>query len=116
VSDLYLILRRRLGNVRDWVEIDSDVLRAARKRQSLSYETVARRLHVSTKTYERYEKRGRVPRELLPNVAEVLELEIETAPSVPLRVAATFAPGADLAVEIITRLERIEQLLRDRLG
>jgi transcriptional regulator with XRE-family HTH domain len=114
VSDLYLILRHRLAHVTNWVEIDSERLREARQRLGLSYETVARRLHVSSKTYERYEKRGRVPHELLPRLAEVLELEIETAPSVPLRVAATWTAGDDLALEIIARLDRIEKLLRDR--
>ena len=114
MSDLYLILRHRLDGVTDWFDIATAVLREARTRKSLSYETVARHLHVSSKTYERYEKQGRVPRELLPKVAEVLGLEIETATPTPLRVTDTWSPNDELGVEIIVRLDRIEKLLRER--
>jgi predicted transcriptional regulator len=114
MSELYLVLRHRLPDMTDWVMIDTAVLREARRRLSLSYETVARQLHVSSKTYERYEKRGRVPRALMPALATILELEIETAEPPRPRIAATWAPTDDLSVEIIARLDRIEKLLRDR--
>jgi transcriptional regulator with XRE-family HTH domain len=116
MSDLYLILRHRLDHVTDWVMIETTVLREARLRLSLSYEAVARRLHVSSKTYERYEKRGRVPREIVPTVAEILELQIEAAMPGPPRVVDTWSPDDDdLGVEIIARLDRIEKLLLSKL-
>jgi transcriptional regulator with XRE-family HTH domain len=77
MSDLYLILRSRLDAVAEWVLIDAPILKAARDARGLSYESVARELHVSSKTWERYEKRGRIPRHLLGSVASLLDLEIE---------------------------------------
>jgi DNA-binding transcriptional regulator YiaG len=56
MSDLYLVLRSRLAAVAEWVYIPTDVLREARERKGLSYETMGRVLNVSSKTYERYEK------------------------------------------------------------
>ena len=114
MSDFYLVLRRRLDHVTDWVLIETDVLKQARRRRGLSYEGVARLLHVSSKTYERYETRGRVPRHVLPSLAEILELEIEIERPAPLRVPDRWTPADDLSAEIIARLDRIEKLLRDR--
>jgi len=76
-ADLYLVLRSKLDMVADWVELGTPALKAARERLGLSYEGVARQIPVSSKTYERYEKRGRVPRTLLAKFAEVLQLEVE---------------------------------------
>lgn len=112
MSDLYLVLRHRLDHVADWFPIETEVLREARRRLKLSYETVAREIPVSSKTYERYEKRGRVPRDILPRLAQILELEIETPAREPLRVTE---PTAEAFAEIIERLDRIEKLLRRRL-
>ena len=77
MSDMYLVLRSRLHAVPDWVYIDTAVLENARKRRGLSYETMARTLPVSSKTWERYEKAGRIPRPLVAKVADALGLEIE---------------------------------------
>ena len=77
MSDLYLVLRRRLESVTDWVPLGSDVMRDARKRLGLSYEGVARLIPVSSKTWERWEKRGEVPRPHLRKVAEALSLQVE---------------------------------------
>jgi transcriptional regulator with XRE-family HTH domain len=114
MSGLYLILRHRLDDVTDWVMIESSVLRDARTRLRLSYETVARRLHVSSKTYERYEKKGRIPRNLVPTIAAILELEIESAMPRPLKVTDTWTATDDLGAEIIARLDRIEKLLQQQ--
>lgn len=111
MSDLYLILRHRLDHVTDWVMVETDVLREARKRVGLSYEAVARQVHVASKTYERWEKGGRVPRPIFPRVAEVLELQIERQGQPPV----SWAPSDEFA-EIITRLDRIERLLRKQLA
>lgn len=107
MSDLYLVLRSRLEAVPEWVYIETAVLKSARERKGLSYETMAREVHVSGKTWERYEKAGRVPRPLLPRVAEVLDLEIEE----PSRQRVTVRPAATEGGDLDARLERIEQLL-----
>lgn len=113
MSDLYLILRHRLDGMTDWVMIDTDVLRQARRRLSLSQEAVARQLHVSSKTYERYEKSGRVPRSQVAALAALLELQIEAAMPEPPRIT-DWSKDDEVAAEIIARLERIERLLRTR--
>lgn len=77
MTDLYLVLRSRLDAVPEWVYIDTDILKTARESRGLSYETMARTVPVSAKTWERYEKAGRVPRPVLPGVAATLGLEIE---------------------------------------
>lgn len=106
MSDLYLVLRSRLEAVPEWVFIDSDVLRDARDRKGLSYETMARTLPVSSKTWERYEKAGRVPRSLLAKVAAVLDLEIEE----PQRQRVTVETEA---LDLAAVLERVEGLQSD---
>lgn len=111
MSDLYLVLRRRLGDVVDWVELGTDVLRDARKRQGLSYEAMGRRLNVASKTWERYEKSGRVPRQLLPAVAELLDLEIEQ----PARLRVMEGERRDPPETVERRLERLEALVSELL-
>jgi DNA-binding XRE family transcriptional regulator len=61
MSDMYLVLRRRLDDVarqHDWVPIGTETMRDARKHLGLSYEAVGRALSVASKTYERWEKAG----------------------------------------------------------
>lgn len=117
MSDLYLVLRHRLEDVIDWVELGTDVMRDARKRTGLSYESMSRQINVSAKTYERYEKAGRVPRQLLPKIAEELNLEIES----PARQRVTVNPPADRETaardlaELQASVDRIEQLLNTLL-
>jgi transcriptional regulator with XRE-family HTH domain len=106
MSDLYLVLRRRLEDVTDWVDLGTATLKNARKAQGLSYEAMGRNLNVAAKTYERYEKAGRVPRHLLPAVADVLDLEIDWPKRGIVTVAAP--PESDDA-----RLEAIVSELRD---
>jgi transcriptional regulator with XRE-family HTH domain len=77
MSDMYLVLRNRVNMVKDWAELGTDTMREARQVRGLSYEAVARLIPVSSKTYERWEKRGAVPRHDLQNVAAVLGLEVE---------------------------------------
>lgn len=92
MSDLYLVLRSRLSEVTDWVILGSKTMRAARTSLGLSYETVSRRIHVASKTYERYEKAGRVPRQLLPLIAETLQLEVEEPTRTRVSVPAADVP------------------------
>ena len=61
MSDLYLVLRSRLPVVKEWAILGTKPMKEARLRLGLGYETMARKLPVSSKTYERYEKAGRVP-------------------------------------------------------
>lgn len=77
MSELYLVLRRRLEEVTDWVALETATLKNARKSLGLSYEAMGRKLNVAAKTWERWEKAGRIPRWELARVAEILELEIE---------------------------------------
>lgn len=122
MSDLYLVLRHRLDDVIEWVTLGRDVIHDARKAQGFSYETMGRKLNVAAKTWERYEKAGRVPRPMLPKVAEILDLEIEeparTAISLPGREGEA-DPLAILQEEVsgmADQLGRIEQLLQQLAG
>ena len=84
---MYLVLRRRLDEVKQWIPLGTDVMKTARG--SRSYETIARLIPVSSKTYERYEKRGAVPREMVDPVARVLGLVIERPEFVPVKLRLT---------------------------
>lgn len=83
------------------------------KAQGLSSnERAARAIPVSTKTWERWLKRGAIPRQWLPRVAKVLALEIEeSAPAGPVIL------DRDDVVEVLERLEaladRLEMLASD---
>lgn len=109
MSDLYLVLRSRLASVPEWVFIESAVLRQARERRGYSYEAMGRLLSVSSKTYERYEKAGRVPPPLVPRLAEVLQLEIEEPPLV--RVTTSRARDAATLDELERLLHAIDRKL-----
>src|SRR5215831_18992020 len=111
MSNLVLVLRHRLDDVKDWVIVDGAILESARLRLGLSREAVARQIPVASKTIERYEKQGRVPRELMPKLMAILEIEMETPSLPPLKVES-----ADRWDEVIVRLDRIERLLRDQLA
>jgi transcriptional regulator with XRE-family HTH domain len=102
MSDLYLTLRRRLNEVAEWVDLGTDVMWDARDAKGLSRAYVARRLHVSEKTYERWEKRGAVPRHTVAAVARVLDLEIEQ----PTRRTITIA-DEDEASKLDALLEMV---------
>lgn len=93
MSSLYLVSRHRLDDVTDWVPLGTAVMFKARTRKGLSYESAARLIPCASKTYERWEKRGEVPRPALPAVAAALGLEIEE--DEPQRVTVA-APATDL--------------------
>jgi transcriptional regulator with XRE-family HTH domain len=102
--------------VADWVELGTTVMKTARERLGLSYESVARQVPVSSKTYERYEKKGRVPRPLLPKIAGILQLEVEEPDRIRVTVEgdpAEVAQGELAALR--TQLDRIETLLEEQL-
>jgi len=66
----------------DWIEIGSERMFQARRKNHLSYDEVGYRIgrnghrRVIGRTYGRWEKSGRVPREALPAVAAVLGLDL----------------------------------------
>lgn len=112
MSDLYLVLHSRLepvGKRFEWVDLGPEVMLEARKRTGLSREAVSRKLNVSTKTYERYEKMGQVPRHELRSVAEVLELEIEDAE--PTRLGVRLPSEDDRLAALEERAGRTEARL-----
>lgn len=74
--DLYLTLRQRLDEVKQWVPIDPAIITNAMETQNLSFERAAARIPCSEKTLRRYVKRGAVPRDMLLSVGKALELEI----------------------------------------
>ena len=124
MSDLYLVLRRRLEEVKNWAYIDTDVLRSARDSRGLSYEAMGRLIPTSSKTYERWEKAGRIPVELVAAIADLLDLEIErprrerTAVTVVEGGARDGAEATDIDVlraEMARRLNGVEGLLGEIL-
>lgn len=117
MSDLYLVLRSRLDVVKDWVELGTQTMRDAREAQGLSYEAVARQIPVASKTYERWEKRGAVPRPFVVKVAGILDLEVEIPERVKITIPAE--PEDQLAVlreeDAVWRAEvnaKLDEILR----
>lgn len=115
MSDLYLVLRRRLEDVTDWVELGTPTLKTARKAKGFSYEAMGRQLGVAAKTWERWEKAGHVPRHNLERIASILDLEIDwprrgklsvQEPEDPVRQAVR-----EEMAEVYEVLERIEARL-----
>lgn len=113
MSELYLVLRRRLEAVAEWVHIGTEEMQAAQDGLGLSNERLAAKLFIVSKTWERWKAKGAVPRGQLPLVASVLGLEVEAA--APVRVFTEEEGAADEAAtlaRIDRRLQRIEEALR----
>lgn len=117
MSDMYQVLRSRLPSVtpREWIHVPTGVLREARRRRRLSYEAVARELHVSSKTYERYEKDGRLPEELIGLACEILGIEVVTPDRQDLRLQVRPRSADELMLEAMARLEEKIDLLQRRV-
>lgn len=113
MSDLVLVLRERISEVAaGWIEIPTDVLFDARKRKGLSYEAMARQLNVASKTWERYEKAGRVPAGLLQSIAKILDLEIEAPARVSITHDADEPTLREIQGQLLALREDFERLLR----
>src|SRR3990167_8099914 len=97
MSDLYLVLRSRLEAVADWIVLGTETLHQARTQAGLSYEAIARQIPVSSKTWERWEKRGAVPRPYVVKVAELLGLQIEEADRVRLSLPPDLTRDDEIA-------------------
>ncbi len=106
MSDLYLVLRSRLDAVTNWVTISSDVLKEARTARGLSFEAVSRQASCSSKTYERYEKAGRLPEHMVETFADILGLEIERPTRTTTRVTIA-EPISSEMVAVVERLDRV---------
>lgn len=92
----------------------------ARDAKGLSREAVARQLGTSAKTYERYEKEGRVPTHTVEKLAGILDLSIARVPARTLTVEedpetsdlrALVVRIEDAARSIAEESERIAELL-----
>jgi transcriptional regulator with XRE-family HTH domain len=115
MSELYLVLRSRLDGVVDWVYLDGKVVMDARARKGLGREALGAKLHIAAKTLERYEKRSRFPRSLIPALADELDLRIEQPVTEPLSVTVR-EPGdaGDVALlqqAVVEALEKLDQIL-----
>lgn len=120
MSDLYLTLHRRLDEVARWTHLDTQTLIDARDAKGLGREAVARQLGTSAKTFERYEKEGRVPTYLVERLAGLLDLNIERVPARTITVEddpeisdlrALVVRIEDAAQSIAAESERIADLL-----
>lgn len=100
MSDLYLLLRRRLEDVADWTTLGTETMLTARNAKGLSHEAMGRLLHVAGKTYDRWEKRGQVPRHYVMQVADVLDLEIEEPARLRVVAEQQHADDEDIAGQL----------------
>jgi transcriptional regulator with XRE-family HTH domain len=98
-----------------WIELGSAEMRRARGKRS--QEEVAARIPVSSKTYWRWEAKGRVRADAARRVAEVLGLELPTS-----RSTGAVDAGDDLleAVSALrrdlwARLNRLERELKSEI-
>ena len=103
-----------------WHTIPTEVLRAARKQRGWSYETCAGKLGMSSKTWERYEKAGRVPKDIVGTVIAVLGLDIETPAYAKLHLIladpdGTPPPTAAEVMVIIRQTRETLELLTEAL-
>lgn len=119
MSDIYVELLTRIPVVAQKTAIGSGRLQEAQDATGLSNERLARKLHVATKTWERWKKAGEVPSYALANVAEVLGVEIKHAGPSEIEIEPT--SPADLAAirreleETRAALVRIEEQLAEAL-
>jgi transcriptional regulator with XRE-family HTH domain len=101
--------------VKEWVTLGTKPMKEARERLGLSYETVARKFPVSAKTYERYEKAGRVPIELLTMTADILELEVERPVHERVHVTPVLAEARNGEAKVLAELRALRVSV-DALG
>lgn len=102
--------------MKDWLEVGRDVMESARAERGLSMEAAARALHISSRTYDRHEKAGRIPRYQISDYARVLGLEIiepeKRRVDLPLEEATT----AELLEEVRRQGEVLARLEERILG
>ena len=100
--------REKMNGVR-WVTLGSAAMHEAQSRLGFSHERIARELDISSKTWERWLRRGAVPARSVSAVATLLRITVED----PEPVRAD--PHEDLRrivrEELDSRLETIDVLL-----
>jgi transcriptional regulator with XRE-family HTH domain len=101
--------------VKGWLPIGEETMISARKARGLSREALGSLIHVTSKTVERWELRGAVPRADLENYAQAVGLDIETPEPVKIKLppiddAQTARIEARLA-EVSAKLDELERLL-----
>lgn len=108
MSATYLELTTRIPVVAAQTEIGSARLQEAQEATGLSNESIARQIPVSTKTWERWKKMGRVPTASLPAVAKALNLTIVRPVLDPLEVEV-LGDGMGAVLERLTQVEDATQ-------
>lgn len=113
MSDLYLVLRERLQAVaeEDWIPLSGSVLIEARRQRGLSREALGARIHVASKTIERWEKNNKVKRASLPALARELGLQIEEPKFEPIILPPTGSPLDEQAGAVLRELAAIRAAL-----
>jgi transcriptional regulator with XRE-family HTH domain len=76
MSELYVQLRSRIPVVAEKTYLGTERLHDAQAATGLSNEAVARRIHISEKTWRRWKKEGTIPTASLPAVAEALKFDV----------------------------------------
>lgn len=112
--------------MKEWVTLGQTRMVDARVRRGLSREALGRKMHVSSKTIERWEIRGEVPRYDLTRYARELSLHIEEVgdEGEPVRIDAHVAErvaveelakaASELAEALHEFREEIAALRQDR--
>lgn len=114
MSELYLDLKRRIPVVTYWTTVGTADMERAQERLGLSDEKLARSLHISTKTWSRWKRRGEIPSHELPRLAPILGFELQSSVE-PIRIQAATedddyrAIVVELLTEILASLRRIER-------
>ena len=102
----------------DWIEIGTERMYQARRKRGLSYDEVGFRVgrnghkRVIGRTYGRWEKDGRVPREALPAVAAVLGLDAgQLLADQPTRVQ--WQQVSEVLAEIVVAVQALTQIAEE---
>ena len=101
MSDLYLDLKRRIPVVTEWTDVGTEEMERAQARTGLSDEKLAAQIHIATKTWSRWKRRGQIPPHLLQRVAPILGFELVPLAPTPLEVPVE---GSYSAVLVTTDL------------
>jgi DNA-binding XRE family transcriptional regulator len=112
MSDLYLILSSRLEAVKEWIHVGEETMLGAREALGLSRESVARQLHIASKTYERHEKDGRIPRYRVGDYARVLGLNITE----PERESVSLPGEPESFQDVVREMRATQDQILDELA
>lgn len=116
MSDMYVQLRARIPIVAEQTHLGTQRLQDAQDAVGLSNEAIARKVHISEKTWRRWKTAGKIPTASLPAVAAVLRLEISPDDELAeLHSAlAEVRQGLEEIHDVKSAVARIEALLLER--